>query len=108
MVGLPFDTDETIEQSFTRAAQLGIDEFTVYPLIPYPGTDIAKFPERFGYTLVNSDFTDYVQIGRGGRTCFALKHKNFGPEDVKRWVEVATQILKAGGAKHISESEVAK
>jgi len=42
MVGLPFDTDETVKQSFTKAAQLGIDEFAVYPLIPYPGTTIAK------------------------------------------------------------------
>ena len=108
MVGLPFDTDETIEQSFKRAAQLGIDEFAVYPLIPYPGTAIAKFPERFGYTIVNKDFVDYVQMGKEGRTCFALRHKNFSPEDVKRWLEVATKILKSGGVKHMSESEVAR
>jgi radical SAM superfamily enzyme YgiQ (UPF0313 family) len=108
MVGLPFDTDETIEQSFRRAAQLGVDEFAVYPLIPYPGTAIAKFPERFGYTIVQGDFTDYVQMGRDGRTSFALRHKNFTPEDVKRWLRIATDILKSDGAKHMSESEVAK
>ncbi|MBU2592016.1 MAG: radical SAM protein [Patescibacteria group bacterium] len=108
MVGLPFDTDETIGQSFTRAARLGLDEFAIYPLIPYPGTTIAKFPERFGYTIVSEDFTDYVQMGKDGRTCFALKHKNFDPEDVKRWLKVATKILKSGGVKHMSESEVAK
>lgn len=108
MVGLPFDTDETIEQAFTRAAQLGVDEFAVYPLIPYPGTAIAKFPERFGYTIVQKNFTDYVQMGRDGRTSFALRHKDFTPEDVKRWLKVATEILKSNGAKHMSESEVAK
>lgn len=108
MVGLPFDTDETVEQSFARAAQLGVDEFAVYPLIPYPGTAIAKFPERFGYTIVQNDFTDYVQMGRDGRTSFALRHKDFCPEDVKRWLLVATNILKSSGAKHMSESEVAK
>ncbi|MBU1201756.1 MAG: cobalamin-dependent protein [Nanoarchaeota archaeon] len=108
MVGLPFDTDETVEQSFTRAAQLGVDEFAVYPLIPYPGTSIAKFPERFGYTIVQEDFTDYVQIGKDGRTSFALRHKNFSPEDVKRWLILATEILKSGGAKHMSESKVAR
>src|SRR3989344_2024235 len=108
MVGLPFDTDEIVEQSFKRAVQLGIDEFAVYPLIPYPCTALAKFPERFGYTIVHADFADYVQMGRDGRTCFALRHKNFNPEDVKRWLEVGTKILKSGGAKHMSESEVAK
>lgn len=108
IVGLPFDTDKTIEQSFTKAAQLGLDEFAVYPLIPYPGTVIAKFPERFGYTIVQKDFTDYVQMGKNGRTSFALKHKNFGPEDVGRWLKTATKILTAGGTRHMSESEVAK
>jgi len=47
-------------------------------------------------------------MGRDGRTSFALRHKNFSPEDVKRWFEVATEILKAGGAKHMGESEVAR
>ncbi len=107
MVGLPFDTNKTVEQSFTRAAQLGIDEFTVYPLIPYPGTVVAEFPERFGYTIVNADFVDYIQVGRNRKTCFALQHKNFSSEDVKKWLEDATKILKSGGVKHMSESEVA-
>ena len=77
-------------------------------MIPYPGTAIAKFPEKFGYTIVHDDFTDYVQIGRDGRTSFALRHKNFSPEDVQRWLAMATEILKIGGAKHMSESKVAK
>ena len=80
----------------------------MYPLIPYPGTAIAKFPERFGYTVAQKDFTDYVQMGRDGRTCFALRHKNFGPKDVKRWLETATTILESDGAKHMSKSEVAR
>jgi len=108
MVGLPSDTDRTIDDAFRRASQLGIDEFAIYPLMPYPGTKIWKNPERFGYTIVDSDFIDYIQIGKNGKTCFALKHKNFGPEDVERWLKTATQILKESGAKHVSESEVAK
>ncbi len=108
MVGLPYDTEETINESFQKAAQLGIDEFAVYPLIPYPGTKIWKNPEKFGYTIVHSNFTDYVQMGRDGRTCFALEHKNFGPDDAKRWLKMATEILKAGGVKHMGESEVAR
>lgn len=107
MVGLPYDTDETIETAFTKAAQLGIDEFAVYPLIPYPGTLIAKFPERFGYTIINLNSNDYIQMGKNGLTCFALQHKNFGPQDVERWMNIATEILCAGGARHMRESKVA-
>jgi radical SAM superfamily enzyme YgiQ (UPF0313 family) len=108
MVGLPFDNDKTIEESFKKAAILGLDEYAIYPIIPYPGTTIAKYPERFGYSIVNENFSDYVQMGREGRTCFALKHKNFNPEDVQRWFSRAGEILHSNGVKHMSESEVAK
>lgn len=107
IVGLPFDSDSVIEASFNYAACLGLDEFAIYPLIPYPGTLLAKFPEKFGYTITNSNFSDYVQIGKNRKTCYALKHKHFGPDDVRRWIEVGTNILETAGVKHISKSEVA-
>jgi len=108
MGGLPFDTDKGVEDSFKKAAQLGIDEFAIYPLIPYPGTIIAKFPKKFGYTIEHKNFEDYVQMGKDKKTCFALKHENFNPENVKKWFEMATQILESEGVKHMRESEVAK
>ncbi len=108
MVGLPYDTDKTINESFREASQLGLDEFAVYPLIPYPGTLIWEMPERFGYTIINNDFTDYIQMGKNDKTCYALKHKNFDPEHVQRWKVIAEQILESGGARHMRESEVAK
>ena len=77
-------------------------------LIPYPGTSVWKYPGRFGYTIVNPDFTEYVQMGRDGRTCYALQHKNFTPQDVQRWMQMAAQTLMAGGARHMSESRVAQ
>lgn len=107
MVGLPFDTDETIQKYFRKAAHLAVDEFSVYPLIPYPGTRIANYPEDFGYTVVNPDFRDYVQIGLGGKTCFALRHENFGPEDVRRWKWQAEEILRNGGAGESRTSTIA-
>lgn len=108
IVGLPHDSNQTVTEYFHQAARLGLDEFAVYPLIPYPGTSIWKYPERFGYTIVNPDFTKYVQMGRDGRTCYALKHENFTPQDVQHWMQMATQILVAGGARHMSESRIAQ
>lgn len=108
MVGLPYDTDENIKEYFEKASRLPFDEFSIYPLIPYPGTRIAKKPEKFGYKIIDKDFTHYVQIGKNGKTCYALQHKNFNPKDVERWLEAATKILEAGGLKHMKKSEVAK
>lgn len=108
MVGLPYDTDESINKYFNKAAELGIDEFAIYPLIPYPGTTIWKLPGEFGYSITNRDFTDYVQMGKGGKTCYSFRHENFTPEDMKGWKLEAEKILKSGGAKHMRESEVAQ
>jgi radical SAM superfamily enzyme YgiQ (UPF0313 family) len=108
MVGLPCDTDETIEAYFLKASRLGIDEFAVYPLIPYPGTRIWENPQRFGYAITDRDFTRYVQIGRQGASSFALRHTNFGPEDVKRWKSVAERLLETNGARHMRESDIAR
>ena len=108
MVGLPHDSDETIDKYFGKASELGLNEFAVYPLIPYPGTTVWKHPDRFGYTIAHSDFADYVQMGRQGKTCFALEHERFGPDDARRWLKRATAVLEAGGSRHMRDSVVAQ
>ena len=106
IVGLPFDTDDSINTYFNKAALIGIDEFAIYPLIPYPGTRIWKYPEKFGYRIIDSDYTKYVQMGKKGKTCFALEHHNFSAMDVRRWLEEAGDILTKHGAIHMRESKV--
>ena len=106
IVGLPFDDSKTIESCFIKAAATGVDEFAVYPLIPYPGTMLWKNPERYGYTITEKDSGKYVQIGRGGQTCYALNHKNFSADDVRIWKERAEQILGQAGLRHMRESKV--
>jgi anaerobic magnesium-protoporphyrin IX monomethyl ester cyclase len=107
MVGLPQDSDHSIDFYFSQAADLGLDEFTIYPLIPYPGTEIARHPERYGYTITNTDFREYVQIGVHRRTCFAMHHQRFGPNDVARWLQQAQDLLQGGGSRPSRESQVA-
>jgi len=97
IVGLPYDTDETIGTYFGKACKLPFDEFSIYPLIPYPGTMIAKEPEKFGYEVVDKDFTHYVQIGKNKSTTYALRHKNFTEHDVKRWYDYAEGVLCSSG-----------
>ncbi len=108
MVGLPYDNDQTVLASFREAASLGLDEFAIYPLIPYPGTVVWQHPERFGYSITHTNFTDYVQMGKDGRTCYALRHKNFSPEDVMRWKDVGTDMLCQAGVKHMRASDIAR
>ncbi len=113
MVGLPFDTNNSIIQDFSNAAKLDFDEYAIYPLIPYPGTNIWKYPDKYGYQIVNKNFNDYIQLGTNVSTCFALKHYNkelnytFDPTDVERWHKIGHEIL-SKSKNHISISQIAK
>lgn len=112
MVGLPFDTDVTIERYFGRAAEeLCFDEFAVYGLIPYPGTPLYDTPERYHYEIVDHDYSKYMQIGKGGNSCFVLRYNDgrnaFEPDDVRRWYHRANELL--GSRKtHMKRSSIAK
>jgi len=108
MVGLPYDTQQTVERYFNMAEKLPFDEFEILPLIPFPGTRIAKFAERFGYEIINDDFASYVLIGKNRRTTYALKHKNFSPEDVMKWRMMAENILKLKGKCYMKDSKIAQ
>jgi radical SAM superfamily enzyme YgiQ (UPF0313 family) len=107
MLGLPYDSDETIEKYFEKAIKLPFDEFSIYPLIPYPGTRIAKEPEKFGYEIINKDFTRYIQIGKNKATTYALKHRNFTEHDVKRWYNYVEELLLSSNKLLQSQSKTA-
>jgi radical SAM superfamily enzyme YgiQ (UPF0313 family) len=107
MVGLPFDTDANIQHFFSQATALGIVEYAVYPLIPYPGTLIWSHPDKLGYRIVDADFTKYIQMGKNRDACFALDHENFSAADVRRWKNQVEEIFAQSSIKHMSESKVA-
>lgn len=107
MVGLPYDTDETITKYFEKASKLPFDEFSIYPLIPYPGTRIAREPEKFGYEIVDKDFTHYVQIGKNKTTTYALRHKNFTEHDVKWWYNCVEELLLSSNKLLQCQSKIA-
>lgn len=108
MVGLPYDNDGTISCYFEKAAKLPFDEFSLYPLIPYPGTRIAEFPEKFGYTVIDKDFTNYIQIGKNKGTTFALRHKNFTEHDVQRWLRYVENLFISSRKRLQCESKIAQ
>jgi radical SAM superfamily enzyme YgiQ (UPF0313 family) len=107
MIGLPFDTDENIRYCFDAASRLPFDEFSIYPLIPYPGTRIGLEPAKYGYEIIDRDFTHYVQIGRNKSTVFALRHKNFTEQNVREWYDTAEKILLESGKKIQARSQIA-
>ncbi len=105
IVGLPFDNNETIEKYFWIASLLPFNEYAIYPLLPYPGTEIYKHPEKFGYTIIEKDWTKYFQIGENRSTCFALDHTNFSHKDVERWLQYIYILFEKRNKIHNSQSD---
>jgi anaerobic magnesium-protoporphyrin IX monomethyl ester cyclase len=107
IVGLPFDTYANIEKYMTMVSQdVDFDEYSIYPLIPYPGTAIWNQPEKFGYSILDKDFDDYIQIGKGGRTAFVLNHQNFSAADVATWLLTSDEIFAKKGKIQTLKSKV--
>jgi len=104
ILGLPHDTNETIEKYFFIASLLPFDEYAIYPLLPYPGTEIYKHPEKYGYTIIEKDWTKYYQIGENRSTCFSLDHTNFTHKDVERWLKYVYNLFEKRNKIHNSRS----
>jgi anaerobic magnesium-protoporphyrin IX monomethyl ester cyclase len=107
IVGLPYDDDQTIKKYFDIAKDLPFDEYSIYPLIPYPGTAIAERPHDFGYEIIDLDFTHYIQIGKNRSTTFALRHKNFSENDVRRWYYYVEELFRSSSKVRQNESKIA-
>lgn len=105
IVGLPYDTNETIEKYFFMASLLTFDEFAAYPLLPYCGTEIYKHPEKYGYVIIEKDWTKYFQIGENRSTCFALDHVNFNHIDVEKWLKYIYDLFEKRNKIHNSRSD---
>lgn len=84
LVGFPGETEQTVKESLQVLMDCDFDEFIVYAFIPYPGTAVWQSPAQWG-AEIDRDFSQYVQVGRNRRTCFAVTTKDFTPKDVEDW-----------------------
>jgi len=42
------------------------DQFLVFSMVCYPGTDVGNNPSKYGITKLDRDFSQYYQIGKNG------------------------------------------
>lgn len=73
IVGFPGETWKTVQETVDLILECTPDEFSVYPLIPYPGTPLYQRPEEFGITAIHADFSQYFQVQRGRGTGYIFR-----------------------------------
>jgi radical SAM superfamily enzyme YgiQ (UPF0313 family) len=71
IIGFPGETRETIENTKRGITDADFDQSFVCSFIPFPGTDVANNPEKYGITYIDPDFDKYFIVdenGNGGIT----------------------------------------
>ena len=66
VMGLPGETDKTLELNKEFVKEAKVDKWTVSTFCPYPGCPVFKSPGRFGIEIINKDFSkwwNYCQEG---------------------------------------------
>lgn len=59
IIGLPGDTEETIDRTIDFALELNLDEAWFTALSPYPGTPFYEHAEEYGLQLNSIDWSDF-------------------------------------------------
>ena len=90
MVGFPGETWGTVQDTVDLMLECAPDEFSVYPLIPYPGTALYQQPESFGITAINPDFSQYFQVRRERGTGYVFRTRDLDEEMI---VDMRTYII---------------
>lgn len=61
VIGLPGDTEELFQGTLTYLEALpleqGVDHVDFFIITPYPGSDIAMHPEKYGVRILSEDFS---------------------------------------------------
>jgi len=109
IVGFPGETDATIRETLDLLRNCPFDEFSVYPLICYPGTPLWHDPARYGIRKIEQRYADYIQVGRRQngypRAGFTVWTDTFGPKKVREWRDKVIDALLADGRKWAGDSK---
>lgn len=80
VMGLPGETDTTLELNKAFAKETQIDKWTVSTFCPYPGTAIFNSPGKFGIEILNKDFSRWWNYCEAG-----YNHVIFGQTPEQMW-----------------------
>jgi radical SAM superfamily enzyme YgiQ (UPF0313 family) len=66
IIGFPGETRETLEETKEFIKRADPDQVFVSSMVCYPGTDVWNNPVKYGITNLDTDFSQYYQVGRDG------------------------------------------
>lgn len=73
IVGYPGETWNSVWRTIDLMKEVKPDEFTAYPLVIYPGTDLYINPEEYGINYIDDNFDNYYQVKKGKETSYMFR-----------------------------------
>ena len=59
IIGMPQETEETLEETFNMISRLPLDSFAIFFATPYPGTELFNYCLQ--YEMLEGSFEDYME-----------------------------------------------
>lgn len=92
IVGLPGETDETVETLAQFIKKCPADSMACHIFVPLPGSPVYTHPERFGWDWnKGTDYRHYQTIGKPGAWAAHMIHLN--SDDVLKWVNYLKSVI---------------
>ena len=104
MVGNPGETKETIAETKKFLIEADPDQFTLFTLIPLPGCDIWKHPDKYGVKITSTDFKDYFSIAGHYDAGAVIDTTELTSQDIKRLKADLLQFLKQRGQRGVLQN----
>lgn len=83
IVGFPGESWESVKQTVDLMLECNPEEFIIYNLIPYPGTDVFNNPEKYGITFIDRDYSKYLQTAGNHESGYTFKTKSIDRDFIK-------------------------
>jgi anaerobic magnesium-protoporphyrin IX monomethyl ester cyclase len=66
IIGFPGETKDTLEETKEFIIRADPDQYFVSSFVPYPGTDVAINPAKYGITSITEDKNQFYQVSKDG------------------------------------------
>jgi anaerobic magnesium-protoporphyrin IX monomethyl ester cyclase len=66
VIFFPGETRETLEETKRFIMDSGVSQYFISSFVPYPGTQCGDFPEKFGITNIDKDYSKFYQVSKNG------------------------------------------
>ena len=85
IAGFPGETEETVDETVSIINSLPLDDrdtVRIWTCIPYPGTPLFIYPEKFGITWLSDNLADYRSKGKERKFKAAFRTESLSPSDI--------------------------